>query len=82
MHPVGDSKDVRRIRRGCTDRDMRALILKAIASGARYRMTKSGVMFTSPAGAASTHFTCSDHRSIENFRANLRSIGITIEKGK
>lgn len=80
---MGDSKDLRRIKRGCTNREMRALILAAIKTGARYRMTKSGVMFYGRHGSGiSTHFTCSDHRAVDNFRKNLKQVGITIEKGK
>jgi hypothetical protein len=78
---MGESKDVRRIRRGCTNKAMRKLLLEAIGTGARYRMTKSGVMFLGERGAGiTTHLTCSDHRAVENFRTSLRSIGITIER--
>lgn len=79
---MGESKDVRRIRRGCTDKTMRKLLLAVIGSGYRYRMTKSGVMFYGPDGSATTHFTCSDHRAVDNFRTALKSIGITLEKRK
>ncbi len=61
---------------------MRKLLLAAVGTGARYRMTKSGVMFFGPHGGASTHLTCSDHRAVDNFSADLRRIGIIIEKGK
>lgn len=78
-----DSKDLRRIRRGCTNREMRKLILAAISSGARYKMTRSGVMFLGHHGGGITcHLTCSDHRAVENFRKSLKTIGIIIEKGK
>lgn len=77
---MGESKDIRRIRRGCTDKAMRKLLLDAIKTGARYRMTKSGVMFLGEGGGATTHLTCSDHRAVENFRTSLKSIGIIIER--
>lgn len=84
MKPVAsETKDLRRIRKGCTNKEMRALILEAIKSGARYRMTKNGVMFFGEQGAGiSTHFTCSDHRAVGNFRTNLRLIGIITNKEK
>jgi hypothetical protein len=80
---VAEATDLRRIRRGCTDKGMRGLVLAAIDTGARYKMTKSGVMFHGEdGGGATAHFTVSDHRAVENFRRTLRSIGITIEKRK
>lgn len=59
---------------------MRKLLLRAMDSGARYRMTKAGVMFYGPGGSAAAHLTGSDHRGTENFRTTLRSIGIIIER--
>jgi hypothetical protein len=79
---ASETKDVRRIRRGCTDRELRALLLAAISAGHRYKMTKSGVVFYGPAGTAGTHFTHSDHRGTRNFRSLLQRAGIDIEKGK
>lgn len=76
------TKDIRRIQRGCTDKEMRKLILDVIYSGVRYKMTKSGVMFYTAEGSASAHLTGSDHRGLENFRKTLKTIGIIIEKGK
>lgn len=60
---------------------MAKLLLSVIRAGYRYKMTKSGVLFYGPEGGqVSTHLTCSDHRSVQNFRRDLRSIGITIER--
>lgn len=78
---MAEVKDLRRIRKGCTNKGMRSLLLAALATGARYKMTKSGVMFLGEdGGGAATHLTCSDHRAAENFRKSLKSIGIIIEK--
>lgn len=74
------NKDARRVRRGCTNKQMRSLILAAMATGARYRMTKCGVMFLGPRGSAAVHLTATDHRALENFRTNLHNAGI-ITKG-
>lgn len=80
---ASETKDLRRIRKGCTNTEMRKLILAAIRGGARYKMTKHGVMFFGENGAgASTHFTCSDHRAVANFRTSLRNMGVITEKEK
>ena len=75
------SKDMRRIQRGCTDKATRQILLTVLKEGHRYRMTNSGVMVFGPEGSASAHLTGSDHRSAQNFRADLRKAGIAIEKG-
>jgi hypothetical protein len=75
------SKDLTRIRRA-GNKAVSALLLAAISDGHRYKMTSKGVMVYGPHGITSTHLTGSDHRGAENFRADLRRIGITIEKGK
>ena len=78
---MASSKDLRRIQRGCTDKTVRQLLLTLLREGNRYRMTSSGVMLFGPEGSASAHLTGSDRRGLNNFRADLRKAGITIEKG-
>lgn len=75
------SKDIRRVQRGCTDKEVRKLLLTVMRSGHRYRMTKSGVTVFGQGGSAGAHLTTSDHRGAENFRSALKKIGITIERG-
>ena len=66
------------VRRACTHREMRDLLLKVIDSGAAMRLTSDGVMVYGPSGRAGTHFTCSDVRASKNFRSALRRIGVTV----
>ncbi|UOK18381.1 hypothetical protein SEA_BRUHMOMENT_65 [Arthrobacter phage BruhMoment] len=73
------NKDRRRIR-GCSNKEMRKLIL-ALMDSTRYRMTVHGIMFYGPHGTATVHLTESDHRALNNFRSLLRGIGIET-KGK
>lgn len=71
------NKDLSVIRRGCTNRDIRAALVTAIKSGVRYRMTKKGVILYGENGlSAVTHFTVSDHRAALNLWSQLRAIGI------
>lgn len=74
------SKDLRIVQRGCTNRDVRKVILSALKSGVRYRMTRSGVMIYGPTGFASAHFTVSDRRGYKNLIAGLRQAGIQIKE--
>lgn len=72
-----DPNHIRRtIRRACTHREMRDLLLAVVDSGVRMRLTSSGVLVYGPKGTAGTHFTCSDVRAQKNFRARLRQIGV------
>lgn len=71
-----DNRDLRKIRRGCTNREVRATLLRAIQSGARYKLTKKGVILYGPNGVAVTHFTVSDHRGVKNLKASLKAAGI------
>lgn len=75
------NKDMKRVQRGCTDKEVRRLLLTVMRAGHPYRMTKAGVMVFGPEGSAGAHLTTSDHRGAENFRSDLKKIGITIEKG-
>lgn len=75
---MASGRDLRRISK-CRNKPIVALLLQAIRSGHRYRMTRSGVMLYGPHGAAAAHFSTSDHRAAENFRTDLRKIGITME---
>lgn len=70
------SRDLRRIR--CArNKQTSALLLKLIKAGHRYKMTQSnGIIIYGPDGSASTHLAGSDHRATENFRADLRRVGI------
>lgn len=60
---------------------MSQLLLKIIHHGYPYKMTKAGIIIYGPSGIVGTHFSCSDRRAIKNFTADLRKVGITIEKG-
>lgn len=72
---MSTSSDVKRLR-GVSNRDMRRIIVAAIKSEVRYRMTKSGIVFYGENGnTAGAHFTSSDHRAYKNLVADLRSIG-------
>lgn len=56
---------------------MRAVILQALATGARSKLTKNGIMIYGDDGqTAVTHFTSSDHASARNFRSRLVRMGI------
>lgn len=78
---MSNGRALRRLR-SCPDRELRKLLLAAVGTGARYKMTTSGVMFFGPAGTATAHLSGRDHRTAENFRSHLRAAGIPIEKGK
>lgn len=69
----------KRIRRGCTNRAVRDVLLRALDAGATGRFTRNGVMLYGPNGkAASVHFTQSDARSAKNTLADIRSTGLDI----
>jgi hypothetical protein len=75
-----EDRVTRKVRRACTNKDMRKLLLNVIKAGARCKVTKSGVMFLGADGAGiAAHMTVSDRRGVDNFRAELRNIGITEE---
>lgn len=76
-----ETKDVRRIQRTAT-KEVSRMLLSALRDGHRYKMTRSGIIIYGPDGIAGTHLCGSDHRRVQNFRADLRRAGITIEKGK
>lgn len=70
-------KDLSVIRRGCTNRDIRAALVTAMKSGVRYRMTKKGVILYGDSGlSVVAHFTASDRRAALNLWSQLRAIGI------
>lgn len=81
-----DLDRVRRIvRRGCTHREVRELLLEALDlaaedPGIRVRTTTKdrGVIVLTERGVCSTHFTCSDRRAVNNLRAGLRRIGVPV----
>lgn len=60
--------------------ELAALLRRVIRDGHRYRWTKCGIVVYGPDGmTAGTHFTGSDRRGIDNFRANLRRMGINTD---
>jgi hypothetical protein len=63
--------------RGCTNREMRKVVLAALAAGLRYRTTKAGLIFYAENGVdtVAIHMTCSDHRASKNAIASFRKIG-------
>lgn len=72
-----NSRDLKSIRRGCTNKDVSKALVGALKSGIRYRMTKSGVMLYGDNGrCVVAHFTSSDHRAAANLKAELRSMGL------
>lgn len=70
--------DMESIRRRCSDREVRDLLIGAVKAGVRYRCTKSGIMFYTNSGIFTAHYTPSDHRAAKNLRARLKSAGIEI----
>lgn len=65
------------IRRGCTNLEVRRSLIAALQAGARYRMTKKGIIIYGDDGLSVTaHFTISDHRGALNLRAQLRRMGL------
>lgn len=67
------------VRRGCTNRAQRDLLLEALGSPALTgaRRTKSGVMLFTRHGAVAAHFTGSEgKRGTQNLRAQLRRVGL------
>lgn len=69
---------MREIRKRCSSRDLYELVAAAISHGARYRLTKAGIILYAPGGATvGTHFSrASDTRQLRNFRAGLRRAGL------
>jgi hypothetical protein len=72
-------KDISSIKRRCTNREVRDVLMAVMKSGVRYRITKKGVLFYGPHGTASTHLTPSDYRAAANLIASLRQAGIDPE---
>lgn len=66
------------VRRGCGNRDMRDLLIGAIKSGVRTKLTRSGILLYGPGGIAGTHFSVSDHRAVKNLRRDMRKVGIDV----
>lgn len=74
-------KDLRTIRRACSNREVKSILVRAIKSGTRYKMTRKGVMlYGDHGGAVVVHMTVSEHRGSKNLIADLRRIGIRKEK--
>jgi hypothetical protein len=73
---MASARDLKTIRRGCHNRDIRAAITAALANGARYKMTRKGVMIYGDGDAAVVaHFTVSDRRGALNLMAQLKKMG-------
>lgn len=65
------------IRRACSDRELRAVLLEAQAAGAVFKRTKSGFLIKGVTGTTSVHTSKpSDWRTLRNIRAELRRIGL------
>lgn len=78
---MGLDRDLRRIRRGCSDREVKSILIRAIKSGTRYKMTRKGVMlYGDHGGAVVVHMTVSERRGSKNLIADLKRIGIRKEK--
>lgn len=74
-YAVVNNNDLRKMR-GCSNPEMRKLVLDVMRAGFRYRMTRSGVLFYGENGeTASVHFTHSDHRATKNAVTQFRKIG-------
>lgn len=65
------------VRRSCSDREVRDVVLRAIKGGARAKRTRKGVMLFGPGGMAVAHMTESDHRAARNLAARVRRLGLT-----
>lgn len=64
---------MRRVRKACADREMRALLIAALKAGCKYKITKRGIILYGEDGqSASAHFTTSDPRGHKNFLAYMR----------
>jgi len=71
------SRDLNTVRRGCTNPEVRKLLVTALKAGTRYRMTKNGIiLYGHRGGLVACHFTMSDHRSARNVRADMRRQGL------
>jgi hypothetical protein len=58
----------------------RALAVKAVKAGVKYRLTTKGVMFYAQSGYTFTiHCTDSDQRASKNAEARFRKIGIEMK---
>lgn len=74
--------DIQEMRKKIRDPKTRALAIKAVKAGVKYRITTKGVMFYAQSGYSFTiHCTNSDHRATKNAEARFRKIGIET-KGK
>lgn len=70
---------VRWARKATSSRELRDLLITTIRTpGVRVRRSRRGVVVTSPFGITSTGLTPSDHRSVLNFRSELRRIGVGV----
>ena len=71
------SRDLEAIRRRCSDRETRRVLVEVLQSGVGYKLTKNGVMIYGKEGQATVaHYTNSDHRAAKNLTAMLRRIGV------
>ena len=77
---LSQAKDKEMIRRRCTNREMRRIILSALNQNPRYKLTKDGIIIYGEDGVsvAVAHFTTSDSRATKNMERKLKRIGIHI----
>lgn len=79
MDVVSRARDKEMIRRRCTNKEIRRIILHALKEDAPYKITKNGIIIYGPERKiAGTHFTVSDHRASKNLIRDLKKIGINI----
>jgi len=64
------------IRRRCSNREIRKLLMAGIENADSFRITKKGVLFFNGGQHAVTHFTVSDRRGVKNFRRDMIRAGI------
>lgn len=74
---MAEARDVRRIQRGA-GKEVSKLLLAVLRDGHPYKMTRAGIIIYGPDGTAGTHLSGSDHRRVQNFRSDLRRVGITV----
>jgi len=67
---------LRELRRRCKDDRTYDLLAGAIRRGARYRLTKAGIVLYGRRGTVHTHFSPSDWRAVRNLEASIKRAGL------
>lgn len=70
------NNDASKFLKGCTNREIRVLVKRALGTATGFRITKSGIILYGPNGTAAAHRSQSDHRAVKNFKSDLRRAGI------